>query len=223
MASEHETSAKAFAEDLKALSYATEVLQVETGEPVVGMLEVVENDLSKNLAGLTLAEMRRRLLPEARAPEKGNQGLQETGREVPGAEEFWRKNQLASSPTTRKAHTPLKLNDICVAEAETYNEKVRQRFAEVARIKEALPILFESAFLKQRQALHWLQPRAQPILARYEFCSRHSDSDTTCSKPLQMFTSPQTCRLADSNILKVSVNVNDMNSVLSGSCQRFGS
>ena len=131
-------------------------------EPVVGMLEVVENDLSKNLAGLTLAEMRRRLLPEARAPEKGNQGLQETGREVPGAEEFWRKNQLASSPTTRKAHTPSKLNDICVAEAETYNEKVRQRFAEVARIKEALPILFESAFLKQRQALHWL-----PVLNRY--------------------------------------------------------
>ena len=55
-----------------------------------------------------------------------------------------------------------------------------------------------------------LQPRAQPILARFDSVPMHSDSDTRRLKPL-------------SNIFMVFVDVNEMNSVWSGSCQSFGS
>ena len=52
-----------------------------------------------------------------------------------------------------------KLNDMCVAKAETYEEKVRRRTAQIAALKEALSILFESALLQKDHTLHRVSVR----------------------------------------------------------------
>ena len=47
-----------------------------------------------------------------------------------------------------------KLADMCGAKADTYEQKVRRRTAEIAGLKEALSMLSDSAFLQKSEALH---------------------------------------------------------------------
>jgi chromosome segregation ATPase len=126
---------------------------------IIGILQVVESDFSKNLAELTLAE------DEA---ESGYQKLTQQNKVTKASLEQDVKYKGESSGALKKevgewtgdkdsATTELsavveylsKLNDMCVAKAETYEETVRRRAAEIAGLKEALSILSEGALLQK--------------------------------------------------------------------------
>ena len=47
-----------------------------------------------------------------------------------------------------------KLNDMCVAKADTFGETARRRAAEIAGLREALSILSQCAVLQQPESLH---------------------------------------------------------------------
>merc|ERR1712064_21522 len=134
------------------------------GSSIIGMLEVIESDFSKNLAELSLAE------DEA---ENGYQKVTQENKVTKVSKEQDVKHKEQESANLKKSAGELtsdrdssnaelsavvqylaKLNDMCVAKAETYEEKVRRRTAEIAGLKEALSILSESAFLQKAQTLH---------------------------------------------------------------------
>merc|ERR1712136_381107 len=121
------------------------------GSSIIGMLEVIESDFSKNLAELSLAE------DEA---ENGYQKVTLENKEQESANLKKSAGELTSDRDSSNAELSAvvqylaKLNDMCVAKAETYEEKVRRRTAEIAGLKEALSILSESAFLQKAQTLH---------------------------------------------------------------------
>ena len=114
------------------------------------MLEVIESDFSKNLAELSLAE------DEA---ENGYQKVTQENKVTKVSKEQDVKYKEQESANLKKSAGELtsdrdssdaelsavvqylaKLNDMCVAKAETYEEKVRRRTAEIAGLKEALSI-----------------------------------------------------------------------------------
>merc|ERR1712012_1154399 len=134
------------------------------GSSIIGMLEVIESDFSKNLAELSLAE------DEA---ETGYQKVTQENKVTKVSKEQDVKYKEQKSANLKKSAGELasdrdssnaelsavvqylaKLNDMCVAKAETYEEKVRRRTAEIAGLKEALSILSESAFLQKAHTLH---------------------------------------------------------------------
>ena len=134
------------------------------GSSIIGMLEVIESDFSKNLAELSLAE------DEA---ENGYQKVTQENKVTKVSKEQDVKYKEQESANLKKSAAELtsdrdssnaelsavvqylaKLNDMCVAKAETYEEKVRRCTAEIAGLKEALSILSESAFLQKAQTLH---------------------------------------------------------------------
>jgi len=137
---------------------------------IVGLLEVVESDFSKGLAEMISTE-------EAAAAEYDTQtkenAVTRTTKEQDvkyKTEEFTRLDKAVTEATTDRegVQTELdavleyleKLKEQCVAKAETYEERVRRREAELAGLREALQILEgESAFL-QKSATHALRGSA---------------------------------------------------------------
>jgi chromosome segregation ATPase len=134
---------------------------------IVGLLEVVESDLSKGLAEMIATE-------EAAAAEYDKQtkenAITKTTKEQDvkyKTEEFTRLDKAVADATSDRegVQTELdavleyleKLKEQCVAKAETYEERVRRREAELAGLREALQILGGEAVLLQKSAKHALR------------------------------------------------------------------
>jgi len=134
---------------------------------IVGLLEVVESDLSKGLAEMIATE-------EAAAAEHDKQtkenAITKTMKEQDvkyKTEEFTRLDKSVAEATSDRegVQTELdavleyleKLKEQCVAKAETYEERVRRREAELAGLREALQILGGEAVLLQQSAKHALR------------------------------------------------------------------
>jgi chromosome segregation ATPase len=137
---------------------------------IVGLLEVVESDLSKGLAEMIATE-------EAAAAEYDKQtkenAVTKTTKEQDvkyKTQEFTRLDKAVSDATSERegVQTELdavleyleKLKEQCVAKAETYEERVRRREAELAGLREALQILEGEAVLLQKTATHALRGSA---------------------------------------------------------------
>jgi len=137
---------------------------------IVGLLEVVESDFSKGLAEMISTE-------EAAAAEHDTQTKENAVTRTTKdqdvkykTQEFTRLDKAVTDAATDRegVQTELdavleyleKLKEQCVAKAETYEERVRRREAELAGLREALQILEgESAFL-QKSATHALRGSA---------------------------------------------------------------
>merc|ERR1712136_729359 len=107
------------------------------GTSIIGILEVVESDFSKNLAELSLAE------DEAEAgyqkitqENKVNKASKEQDLKKSGGE-LTSDGDSASAELSAVVEYLAKLGDMCVPKAETYEEKVRRRTAEITGLKEA--------------------------------------------------------------------------------------
>jgi len=134
------------------------------GSSIIGMLEVVESDFSKNLAELSLAEdeaeagyqkiTQENKVTKAAKEQDVKYKEQESANLKKSASELTSDRDSANSELSAVVQYLAKLNDMCVAKAETYEEKVRRRTAEISGLKEALSILSESAFLQQHHTLH---------------------------------------------------------------------
>jgi chromosome segregation ATPase len=137
---------------------------------IVGLLEVVESDLSKGLAEMIATE-------EAAAAEYDKQtkenAVTKTTKEQDvkyKTEEFTRLDKAVADATSERegVQTELdavleyleKLKEQCVAKAETYEERVRRREAELAGLREALQILEGESALLQKSASHALRGSA---------------------------------------------------------------
>jgi len=134
---------------------------------IVGLLEVVESDLSKGLAQIIATE-------EAAAAEYDQQtkenAITKTTKDQDvkyKTEEFTRLDKAVSDATADRegVQTELdavleyleKLKEQCVAKAETYEERVSRREAELAGLREALQILEGEAVLLQKSSKHALR------------------------------------------------------------------
>merc|ERR1712227_879743 len=134
------------------------------GSSIIGILEVVESDFSKNLAELSLAEdeaeagyqkiTHENKVTKAAKEQDVKYKEQESANLKKSASELTSDRDSANSELSAVVQYLAKLNDMCVAKAETYEEKVRRRTAEISGLKEALSILSESAFLQKAQTLH---------------------------------------------------------------------
>jgi len=134
------------------------------GSSIIGILEVVESDFSKNLAELSLAEdeaeagyqkiTQENKVTKAAKEQDVKYKEQESANLKKSASELTSDRDSANSELSAVVQYLAKLNDMCVAKAETYEEKVRRRTAEISGLKEALSILSESAFLQQHHTLH---------------------------------------------------------------------
>ena len=134
------------------------------GSSIIGILEVVESDFSKNLAELSLAEdeaeagyqkiTQENKVTKASKEQDVKYKEQESANLKKSASELTSDRDSANSELSAVVQYLAKLNDMCVAKAETYEEKVRRRTAEISGLKEALSILSESAFLQQHHTLH---------------------------------------------------------------------
>ena len=126
--------------------------------------QVVESDFSKNLAELSLAEdeaeagyqkiTQENKVTKAAKEQDVKYKEQESANLKKSASELTSDRDSANSELSAVVQYLAKLNDMCVAKAETYEEKVRRRTAEISGLKEALSILSESAFLQQHHTLH---------------------------------------------------------------------
>eukprot|EP00450_Noctiluca_scintillans_P002421 CAMPEP_0194482150 /NCGR_PEP_ID=MMETSP0253-20130528/4235_1 /TAXON_ID=2966 /ORGANISM="Noctiluca scintillans" /LENGTH=688 /DNA_ID=CAMNT_0039321673 /DNA_START=47 /DNA_END=2116 /DNA_ORIENTATION=+ len=145
---------------------APEVHQSSGGaaSSIIGILEVIEADFSKNLAELSLAE---------EEGESSYQKLTQTNHLAKVSKEQDVKYKQEESTNLKRSSGELtsdrdstsaelsavvqylaKLNEMCVAKAETYSERASRRMAEIAGLKEALSILSEGALLQSSGALH---------------------------------------------------------------------
>jgi len=130
------------------------------GSGIIGLLEVCESDFSKGLAEMTAAEdtaanaydvtskenaiTKATKEQDAKYKSKEAKGLAKSTAEATGdrsgvQEELDAVNQYYSG-----------IKERCIAKAETYEERVKRRTAEIAGLKEALQILEGEAVLLQR-------------------------------------------------------------------------
>jgi len=133
---------------------------------IVGLLEVVESDLSKGLAEMMATE-------EAAAADHDKQtkenAVTRTNKEQDvkyKTAEFTRLDKAVAEATSDRegVQTELdavleyleKLKEQCIAKAETYEERVRRRESELSGLREALQILDGEAALLQKSAGHAL-------------------------------------------------------------------
>merc|ERR1719356_641448 len=137
---------------------------------ILGFLEVIESDFSKALAQRSAAE------DSAQAEyEKMTQQNQvtRTSKEQDRKYKEQEMNRLAADIATAKTdregvQTELdsvvdylgELNKMCVAKAETYEERAAKRAAEIAGLKEALDILGSEAGFLQRGSLRGIKKHA---------------------------------------------------------------
>jgi len=134
------------------------------GTSIIGILEVVESDFSKNLAELSLAEdeaeagyqkiTQENKVNKASKEQDVKYKAQESANLKKSAGELTSDGDSASAELSAVVEYLAKLGDMCVPKAETYEEKVRRRTAEITGLKEALSILSESAFLQQPMTLN---------------------------------------------------------------------
>merc|ERR1719352_1003181 len=152
-----------YAEKEEAFVQTTHDKATGAASGIIGMLEVVESDFSKNLAEGSAAEAM-----AIEAYEKMTQDNKIATTEKETAVKYKTKDQKETASaliglkedaegTTKELSAVLeywdKLQPMCVAKPESYEERKKRREAEIAGLKEALRILEEesgSAFLQVR-------------------------------------------------------------------------
>jgi len=137
------------------------------GSGIIGLLEVCESDFSKGLAEMISAE--ETAVKEYDTTSKENAIVKATkeqdakykGKEAKGLD----KDTAEATSDMAGVQTELDavneyykgIKERCIAKAETYEERVKRRTAEIAGLKEALTILEGEAVLLQRAAKHTLR------------------------------------------------------------------
>jgi len=137
------------------------------GSGIIGLLEVCESDFSKGLAEMTAAE-------EAAVSEYGKlskeneitkatkeQDAKYKGKEAKGLDKDTAEATADRSGVQDELDAVNQyyagIKERCIAKAETYEEKVKRRTAEIAGLKQALQILEGEAVLLQRGTKHTLR------------------------------------------------------------------
>jgi len=129
---------------------------------IVGMLEVVESDFTKDLSEMTVAEQ----TSAAEYKKMTQENTVEKARKEQDVKykrkEFKSLDLETSEAKSDKAATQEeldainayleKLDEMCIAKPDTYSERKQRREAEIEGLKEALNILNGEAVLLQRQA-----------------------------------------------------------------------
>merc|ERR1719356_2058691 len=137
---------------------------------ILGFLEVIESDFTKELASRSAAE------DSAQAEYEKMTQQNEVTRTAKQQDSKYKEeemNRLAADIATAKTdregvQTELdsvveylgELNKMCVAKAETYEERAAKRAAEIAGLKEALDILNSEAGFLQRSSLRGVKKHA---------------------------------------------------------------
>jgi len=137
------------------------------GSGIIGLLEVCESDFSKGLAEMIAAE--ESAVNEYEKTSKENEIVKATkGQDVKyKTKEAKGLDKDTAEATADKAGVQEELDAVneyykgikerCIAKAETYEERVKRRTAEIAGLKEALSILDGEAMFLQRSAQHTLR------------------------------------------------------------------
>jgi len=137
------------------------------GSGIIGLLEVCESDFSKGLAEMTAAE--ETAANEYDKTSKENAITKATKDQDAKYKTKERKglNKETAEATEDRSGVQTELDAVnqyysgikarCIAKAETYEERVKRRTAEIAGLKEALTILDGEAVLLQRVAKHTLR------------------------------------------------------------------
>ena len=131
---------------------------------IIGLLEVCEADFSKNLAQINADE--ETSVAEYEAQSKENE-IEKTTKEQDVKYKTKESKQLdktsaelTSDRTGVKAELDAvleylsKIEEECIAKAETYEARKERRESEIAGLKEALQVLESETALIQRQAVH---------------------------------------------------------------------
>jgi chromosome segregation ATPase len=129
------------------------------GNSIVGILEVIESDFSKSLAEETVAEEEAQSTYEKVSQEnKITKAMREQDVKYKTQEATSLDKEIAENTSDKEGLlTELsavleyseKLNEMCIAKPETYEERSKRRQAEIAGLKEALNILNGEAFLQR--------------------------------------------------------------------------
>merc|ERR1719386_26069 len=137
------------------------------GGGIIGLLEVCESDFSKGLAEMTATEETAAkeydLFSKESAITKATkeQDAKYKSKEAKGLD----KDTAEATSDRAGVQTELDavneyysgIKERCIAKAETYEERVKRRTAEIAGLKEALTILEGEAVLLQRATRHTLR------------------------------------------------------------------
>merc|ERR1740117_1684093 len=127
---------------------------------IIGLIEVIESDFSKGLAEMTAIEENAQATYDAAVKENEimkaakEQDVKYKGKEATALDKA--VSDQSNDRTSEQAELDAvveylgKLNDMCVAKAEPYAEKVAHREAEIAGLKEALEVLSGEAVLLQQ-------------------------------------------------------------------------
>jgi len=137
------------------------------GSGIIGLLEVCESDFSKGLAEMTAAEetaaneydktskenaiAKATKEQDAKYKTKEHKGLDKETAEATSD----RSGVQTELDAVNEYYSGIK--ERCIAKAETYEERVKRRTAEIAGLKEALTILEGEAVLLQRASKHTLR------------------------------------------------------------------
>jgi chromosome segregation ATPase len=137
---------------------------------VIGMLEVVESDFSKGLAELVAVEDQSAREYYIQSNEnKVTKKIKEQDVKYKTKEATSLDKAVTEHTTDREgAQSELdavleylkKLDDMCVAKAETYSERAGRRKAEIDGLREALSILESETAFVQKTALRGVRPHA---------------------------------------------------------------
>merc|ERR1719517_327394 len=137
---------------------------------ILGFLEVIESDFTKALAERSAAEDSAQSEYEKMTQQNQiTRTSKEQDRKYKEQEITTLASDIAAAKTDRESkQTELdsvldyldELNKMCVAKAETYEERAAKRAAEIAGLKEALEILNSEAGFLQRSSLRGVKKHA---------------------------------------------------------------
>merc|ERR1719207_170500 len=137
------------------------------GAGIIGLLEVCESDFSKGLAEMTsteqssVSEYDRQTKENEITKATKDQDVKYKTKEAKGLDKATteatadRASVQEELDAVNEYYTGIKAR--CIAKAETYEERVKRRTAEIAGLKEALQILEGEAVLIQRTSKHTLR------------------------------------------------------------------
>lgn len=137
------------------------------GSGIIGLLEVVESDFSKGLAGMTseeetsAAEYEDYVKQDEVSVVKKQQDLKYKTKEAAGLDKAAAELSTDLAGVTDELSAVVsgleKLKDMCIAKPEPYEERKKRREAEIKGMKEALEILEGEAALLQKSTKHTLR------------------------------------------------------------------
>jgi hypothetical protein len=137
------------------------------GNGIIGLLEVCESDFTQGLAEMTAAEATAAREYDTQTKENEITKTTKDQSVKYKTKEFKGLDKQTAEATEDRSSTQTELDSAkeyykslqarCVAKAETYEERVSRRTAEINGLKQALTILNEEAALIQRSAKHTLR------------------------------------------------------------------